>query len=297
LPLLFMNPILPRQNSEWIQQRWNPLDQYQFADRFIFRNRIHFEPLIEAGRWMQIVLSCVLGVVLVFAAHRLYGFIASLIALGFWCFSPTFLSIGSLITTDLAFALFFFSFFVSVVTLKSPMNGWGAGLSLGLCLASKYFALVLVPIFVVCLFLNRKKSELHFGAREWITTVGLACFVLLIIYQFHNLNIFISGLRAIVSRSSAGRSSFFIGYYSTQGWMFYFPILFLLKTPLPLLLGGVISAYFIFHKKYSLSHFIWLPPVLFFLIACLSNVQIGQRHILVVYPFLIWMVAGDKAKW
>jgi len=114
LPLLFMNPQLPLSHPSWLIQRWKSNEIYQFADVFFFKNNVSPDRMMEAGRWMQLCLSVVLGLVLAWGALRVAGPKAGFWALGFWSVSPTFLSHGSLVSTDLPFAAAFFFYFLSL---------------------------------------------------------------------------------------------------------------------------------------------------------------------------------------
>ena len=71
LPLLFLNPILPRHHSAWINQTWAPSDQYVFADVFVYKNRVSHDRLLSSGRVMQLVLSLILGGLLLVAGLKL----------------------------------------------------------------------------------------------------------------------------------------------------------------------------------------------------------------------------------
>jgi 4-amino-4-deoxy-L-arabinose transferase-like glycosyltransferase len=97
-----------------------------------------------------------------------------------------------------------------------------------------------------------------------------------------------------------GRPSFLAGSYSNFGWWYYFPIAFLIKTPLALLalfFTGVVSS---LRRSRLLSldgeAFLVVPIVLFFGVAMTSTLNIGLRHILPIYPFVIVLaVVGARA--
>ncbi len=92
-----------------------------------------------------------------------------------------------------------------------------------------------------------------------------------------------------------GRPSFLAGSYSNFGWWYYFPIAFLIKTPLALLalfFMGVVSIV----RRGSLfsldgEAFVVVPVVLFLGVAMMSTLNIGLRHILPIYPFVIVIAA------
>ena len=104
-----------------------------------------------------------------------------------------------------------------------------------------------------------------------------------------------------------GRPSFLAGSYSNFGWWYYFPIAFLIKTPLALLalfFVGVVSSV---RRGRFLSldgeAFLVVPIVLFVGVAMTSTLNIGLRHILPIYPFVIVLavvaaraLADGKAK-
>ncbi len=89
---------------------------------------------------------------------------------------------------------------------------------------------------------------------------------------------------------------YFMGQLSTKGWWYYYPLLFLIKTPLPLLL--LLPARAWLTRKLSLENppaklTLGLTPVFFFLaFIFLNRKQIGLRHILMVYPFIFVYVSG-----
>jgi len=104
-----------------------------------------------------------------------------------------------------------------------------------------------------------------------------------------------------------GRASFLAGSYSDFGWWYYFPVAFLIKTPLALLalfLVGMVSSV---RRGRLLSldgeAFLVVPIVLFVGVAMTSTLNIGLRHILPIFPFVIVLgvvaaraLADGKAK-
>jgi hypothetical protein len=96
------------------------------------------------------------------------------------------------------------------------------------------------------------------------------------------------------------RTSYLLGDISQNGFWLYFPVAFLVKTPVPtllLILAAVI--YTIFHRpKGSESFFLLAPALLFFLFAVWSRLNVGWRHIMPIYPFLfVWLGGTVSAMW
>lgn len=296
LGILTLNPILPAQRVEWARQEWNPFDQYSFADSFVYKNRVGADVLMEAGRRMQLILSSLMVACIVWVAFLLGGWGAALLAGALAAPFPAFLAAGTIVATDLAFVFFFFGFFASLVRWRSWTANVLGGLSLGLCIVSKYFALALLPIVGLMFAIAfAMKTFPQYERRRVLAAAGVilagTVAVVIAIYASTDIGVFWRGLTSIFGRSQEGRSSFLMGEHGRSGWLSYFPIVFFIKTPEPILFGFLASAIYIGRRKISLPLWLWVPPICFFAMACVSKVQIGHRHILAVYPFLIVLIA------
>ena len=91
------------------------------------------------------------------------------------------------------------------------------------------------------------------------------------------------------------RWAYLLGQIRDVGWWYYFPVAFLIKTPVSLLLlfiGGLvlIARQRRWHSQDAV--FILVPPALYMAIAMAANLNIGLRHILPVYPFVL-LIAGN----
>jgi hypothetical protein len=96
------------------------------------------------------------------------------------------------------------------------------------------------------------------------------------------------------------RPAYLLGKISNEGWWYYFPIAFLIKTPVALLLlffGGVTL---VVGRRDALADndaFLLVPVAVYMLIAMTAvNLNIGVRHILPVYPFVL-LIAGKAVAW
>jgi 4-amino-4-deoxy-L-arabinose transferase-like glycosyltransferase len=106
------------------------------------------------------------------------------------------------------------------------------------------------------------------------------------------------GLRDLAADNRGGHTQFFLGEWKHSGWWYFFPVLFLVKTPLPfLLLCGVgvfvLTRSFRKDRDWRKIAPVFLPAVILGL-AMLSNINIGLRHVLAIYP-LLSIVAGCAA--
>jgi len=105
--------------------------------------------------------------------------------------------------------------------------------------------------------------------------------------------------RTLVLTEQHENALYFLGQTGDQGWRYYYPLLFLAKTPLPLLLLTCLRL--ALRKKIPATDlltriFIAAPPLWFFLFfTFLNRKEIGIRHLLMVYPFIFIFVSGLAA--
>ncbi|HZZ42356.1 MAG TPA: hypothetical protein VFE58_05430, partial [Tepidisphaeraceae bacterium] len=96
---------------------------------------------------------------------------------------------------------------------------------------------------------------------------------------------FVEGL-IFANASSRSRPSFFLGSISTSGHLAYFPLAFLVKTPLTTLFILLLSL-LLFASPFAPSRSLLLIPFLIYLLPTLfTSINIGIRHILPLYPLL-----------
>ena len=93
-------------------------------------------------------------------------------------------------------------------------------------------------------------------------------------------------------------TSYFFGHIYRHGTWLYFPAAFVIKSTLPFLLllaaaFALIAARHLKQRRELL--FLLIPPAFFFAVAMHSTMNIGQRHILPIYPFLYVLLAGAAA--
>jgi hypothetical protein len=107
---------------------------------------------------------------------------------------------------------------------------------------------------------------------------------------------YLLGMADIIATGSRNSYLFDRGYASGQ-W-FYFPIVFLVKTSVALLLLMPLGLLFFAVDRSKRREMTWLlaPPLFFFAVALTSGINIGVRHILPVYPFFI-VAAAAGAVW
>lgn len=119
------------------------------------------------------------------------------------------------------------------------------------------------------------------------------------------------GLLTAMNRTATGNNTYFMGQVSADSWRTYFPVVYAIKEPLILhiltLISVLTALYFIFKKLLSgnliknsfdwiKNHFTEFSMLIFLFIywatSIFSNLNIGIRHILPVFPFTILLTSG-----
>jgi hypothetical protein len=109
---------------------------------------------------------------------------------------------------------------------------------------------------------------------------------------------FWAGIAKIVDLGSGGRASFLNGQFSTDGFLAYFPVAFVVKTPLVILLLLPLAAVVLLWREETrkTAVFFLIPSALYFLFSIPSGLNIGYRHLLPMLPFLLVLISGLAEK-
>lgn len=289
IPLLALKPDTFPAHPDWLNAR-----VYHYGDLFLFHNRSAADSLLSAARYFNLLtLSALLSFCVCWWAWRLDGApaaFAAALALGFCV--PWF-SNAALVTTDAMSAALFFAAFAALSPRPRPLGRWAlAGALAGAALGAKFNMILLPPLLGACLLAEaRVEKDARLDALGLLSAAGCAALALAACYQFASVGLWWKGLSATLSRLSEGRAAFLFGRHSTEGWWWYFPAALLLKTPLALLLAAGAGAWAC--RRLPRGELAWalLPPAFYFASALTSKTQIGYRHLLPVYPFLV-LLAG-----
>ncbi len=99
-----------------------------------------------------------------------------------------------------------------------------------------------------------------------------------------------TGLGMVVFHNMEGHRSFLLGHYSAHGSKLYFPAAMLLKWPLLVLLLGAAGACAVLWRKVPGWRTLLLMsifPAVYLVFAITAHIDIGVRHVLPLYPFLL----------
>jgi hypothetical protein len=106
-------------------------------------------------------------------------------------------------------------------------------------------------------------------------------------------------------QSALVRGSYLLGEHSVTGWWYYFPLAMLVKTPLAVLIAAAASIGLLLWtdaKPQSPSLTSWarlcifLPIAAYGLSAVMTNLNLGLRHVLPLYPFVYLLMAIAAAR-
>jgi hypothetical protein len=224
---------------------------------------------------------------------------------------------------------------------RTPLNVAGLSLFTAIAIVTKFSGLILLPVSLLVLAVTVRRTDALSARRAAGVAVAVAVTAYVsvwAVYGFrfapsaepglllrfdqsmlarqnapelariaawvdaHRLlpNAFTQGL-LYSQASSRELPAYLAGNYSADGWWYYFPVAFLLKTPaavLVLLCAGLIGY---MRRRNPLgpssSWFVIVPPAIYLVAAMTSGINIGVRHILPIYPFVLVVAVAGAAGW
>lgn len=106
---------------------------------------------------------------------------------------------------------------------------------------------------------------------------------------------YLEGFRNVVRHNRFGQTAFFLGYISRRGFKLYFPVAILLKWPVVVLAMFGLASLFVTRGVVRLPKGWWVLlsfPALYFGFAVFSRFDIGDRHVLPIYPFMVLLASA-----
>jgi 4-amino-4-deoxy-L-arabinose transferase-like glycosyltransferase len=288
--------------DEW----WEAGEWYHFADNFLWRVNQNPNRIVFLAR-LPIISMGLLLTALVFrwGSYR-FGPWGGLLAAVFCALDPNILAHERLSTTDLGGTFFaFLAAYVFWRRLRRPSLAAVllAGLSLGLAFAAKLSALVFGPILALAFLLDGALVPSERIRRLLLRAgilAGVAVLALLLVWSSYGFQTgplpgvgnavpaspYIQGVQAVLDFASGGRPAYLLGEVSSEGWWYYFPVAFAVKTPLATLIGLALATGLAACRPVRDDLFILIPPLIFFLISTAVRLNLGYRHLLPMLPFL-----------
>jgi len=131
---------------------------------------------------------------------------------------------------------------------------------------------------------------------------------------------YLLGALMVVERSTGGNTGYFLGNISNSGWHEYFPIVFLIKEPIPSLILIFLAIFWSFknfikstidnikNKNWWTKLINWLSQnfllfcilifvIIYSIFSIRSPLNIGYRHLTVIIPLIYILTADQIKKW
>jgi len=328
LPLYIGYPNLPVEKlSGWGQDR--RVYARAFTQAMETLNKGGMENIEVSGRIPAALLTLLLAAIICRWAKDLWGKVAAPLALLILTFDPTLLAHGRLATNDVGVtALGTLSLYLTWRWSNKPDYEYVllAGVSLGLTLLSKGSGVLWAAAGCGAMLwqilwppARSRHSTNHQNASYLpgkfillmhVTMTGMIA--LCIVWTMYGFEIgTLPALPAIPVPApthwqsiffqvveTGNRTAFALGRTTQGNWWWYFPIAFLLKNPLPFLIGILLSCYIwlrypsLRRRLYSLSIFTGLYTT----VAIVQGPNIGYRHLFPLHPSLYLLLTGALFK-
>jgi hypothetical protein len=111
---------------------------------------------------------------------------------------------------------------------------------------------------------------------------------------------YVYGIGWQLGHARLGHAAGLLGQYSYYGWWYYYPVAFVLKTPLPVLLlslSGLGWALWMLVRRGDRRMLLLVVPIIFFVALLAANsINIGVRYFLPAYPFF-FIAGGAFLNW
>lgn len=269
----------------------------QDADRLLFRGRL---PVVGLG--------VLLGLLVFLWSWRLHGNPgAGLVSLALLALEPTILAHSHYVTTDVALACFgvmAFSFLWRFCERGGRSRDLVlACLGMGLALASKFSAMVFLPVFYLLWLLRWPKAPAGATAPsrlrgKWgaalLGAAGMAVIVQACYFFSPDLTLYFKGIREVLANKPEHYPAYINGSFRVGGTWWYPLYLFLLKTPLATLLVMSLAVAGLFKRAGGwkpILLFVALPGGLYAVAVCLLADNYGLRYLIPATSFLL-VLAG-----
>ncbi len=98
------------------------------------------------------------------------------------------------------------------------------------------------------------------------------------------------GLLDVARLSAHGWGSYLLGETGRTGWWYYYPVGLFYKTPLPVLIAGLVGFFLLVRESLRLNRWqIAMPAIVALAVLAFcttSRINLGIRHVMIVYPLL-----------
>ncbi len=245
---------------------------------------------------------------------RQYGAAAGALAVILLGNLPLLLGHSGLATTDVVFSAMFllaFCAFVEWVETPSAMRGLALGMAVALAVTAKLSALLFLPaacgaVLVYRWVVERKGWSPIRLLRAWPGLLAGAASFLAVVWTvygcerdpFYGIKSLAEGIAQLADLARAGDYSYFLGEMRAHGSWAFFPVLILVKSPLPFLLAFAIGAAGLLHRDRRdwrcMAALLGVVAIVASVVP--TTINIGLRHILPAFPLMAIVAAVGLAR-
>jgi hypothetical protein len=332
LPLVLIGARFPVPPDVWDDVTTPPQGHFQWVlgDEVLFQNGA--DRVLFWSRLPFLGLTLLLGWLLFRWGRRLVGGTAAASGLLLFALDPTIVAHGPLVTTDVGFAALGLLFLYALwhyLNHRSARRLLWCGLALGAALATKFSALLLLPVAAVLVFWAGRWIPASVPLRPstladpyasgdtaqravWslyalLAMVALAAVVIHVLYFFpRNPFLYLKGLQLVNADHDPTYWPYMAGELRPR-FPSYYLLAYLLKEPVPHVLLAAIGLWALLRRGASTTMdraFLILPPAALFLAYSLLSHNLGFRYVIPALPFLhlvggagLASLAGDGPAW
>lgn len=222
---------------------------------------------------------------------------------------PVFLAHSGLATTDAPFAATFAAaFFAFLLWLErgSPTRGLMLGAAVALAVCTKLSALLFLPAACgavlayrwFCEGRNWRPTELFVPWHRILAPLATFLLTVWVVYgcktdPLYGMTSLARGIGELMAFAGKGEPSFFLGEIRAHGSWAFFPVLLLVKSPIPFLFAVAVgTAVLVLRHRLDWRRMAPLLGALAVIASVVpSTINIGLRHILPVFPLLAVVAA------
>jgi len=286
---------------------WDLNKYVGIADDFVWNNTVSPFRIMYLARLPFTMIGWLLGALIFRWARERSTPTAGLFALTLYVFCPNLLAHSRFVMTDsvpatmTCLTLYSFARF-----RKSQRSSWQAatGIALGLALASKFSLLMLVPALAILALAVARRQLISRTIIMLGQIFALAAVTVWGVYAFQVAPVAAGGFPVpapgywgewLSARYYLGQPwpNYLFGQISPTGWWYYFPIAFVVKTPLPVLILLIVALVRTALRRSWRRDTIFLLPGSLILFALLfSTNNLGYRYLLPLLP-LIFVYISD----
>jgi hypothetical protein len=281
-------------------------DQWTFGPALLYRDPARAPALLLRARASVVLLSVLLAVGVLLAARRAAGAVAGLLALALYALDPLVVAHAGLATLDLgATASIFAAVALSWIALDAGRPGWtaaAAATAVGLALGAKGTGVIVVPVLLllaVAPVVRRGGARPGELRRRVALALGIAAGGAVVLSIVCLPEGPVSWWRAVEQQrrhAALGHAAWALGRGAVACWAWYFPLAWLVKTPIALLAATGAGAVLVLaraRRAPEVAVAVLATPILLLAASMASGICNGVRQILPATPFLA--VAGGVA--